>query len=165
MTPRSNSVEDCLFHFRQWSRRRLANQLLKALDAKHLFEAVEHLDEPIGVKNQTVAGREFYFVRGRGRSKLGQATKDAVPRTKHAENAIRDEYRRGMASTGKTHAVPELTKTRCGHGEVEIFLCEPITHKLVEAVQQGDRPSPTFQGMEGFGVDAAGHESRANSVP
>lgn len=46
MTPRSNSVEDCLLHFRQWSRRRLANQLLKAVYAKHFLVAVEHLDEP-----------------------------------------------------------------------------------------------------------------------
>ena len=63
MTPRSNSLDDRLFHFLQSSRRRLANQLLKALDAKHFFEAVEYLDESIRVENQMVAGREFYFVR------------------------------------------------------------------------------------------------------
>jgi hypothetical protein len=153
VTPRSNSLEDRLFHFRQWSRRRLANQLLKALDAKHFFEAVEHLDESVRVENQTVAGREFYFVRGRGRSKLGQATKDSVPRTQQVESAIRDEHCWGMASSGK-HAVPELTKTRSGHGEVEISLCEPITDKRVEALQQGARSGFTFQGMQGFRVAA-----------
>ena len=56
-------------------------------------------DEPIRVENQTVAGRELYFVRGRGRSKLGQATKDGVPRTKQAESTIRDAFAAFLGSS------------------------------------------------------------------
>ena len=56
VTPRSNSVEDCLFHFRQWSRRGLASNFLEALDAKHFSEAVENLEESIGVENRAVTG-------------------------------------------------------------------------------------------------------------
>ena len=58
MTPRSNSVEDCLLHFRKWSRPRLPDQLLKAVYAKHFPVAVEHLDEPVRVEKQPIAGRE-----------------------------------------------------------------------------------------------------------
>ena len=51
VAPRGRAVEDYLFHFGKWSGSRLADQLLKAVDAKHVAPTVEDLYQAIRVQH------------------------------------------------------------------------------------------------------------------
>ena len=138
--------------------------LLKALNAKHVFGPVEHFDEPIGVENQTVAGRELDFRHRLRRRKPGEITEDTVLRIEQTQRALRDEYCWRMGRGRKSHAAAALTKTCCGHGEVKTFLWDAIMHEVVEALQQTARLSLTFQRMKCFRVDAIGHQGRTYAM-
>lgn len=89
--PRRDVIQNGLFHFRKCSRGRLADQLFESRNAEHVAATVEHLDEPIGVENQTVAGRKFDFFGRRRLRGLGEATEDASARLEQANGAVGHE--------------------------------------------------------------------------
>ena len=49
--------ENRLFHFGKSSHRRLTDNLFKSLNTEHVSGPIEHLDEPIGVENHSIAGK------------------------------------------------------------------------------------------------------------
>ena len=164
VAPRGRALEDGLFHFGKCSCGRLADQLLKALNAEHVLGPVKHFDEPIGVENQTVAGRELDFRHRLRRRKLGEITEDTVLRIEQTQRALRDEYCWRLAGGRKGHAASALTKTGCGHGEIKTVLRDAIMYEVVEALQQTAGLSLTFQRMKCFRVDAVGHQSRRDTM-
>ena len=58
---------------------RFEDQRFKAFDAEHVVEAVEDLDQSVGVENQTVPLGQFNFVYLLRRRNLGKTTEYPVP--------------------------------------------------------------------------------------
>ena len=58
VSPGGEAIENRLFHFGKSSRRRLTDNLFKSLNTEHVSGPIEHLDEPIGVENHSIAGRK-----------------------------------------------------------------------------------------------------------
>src|SRR5215469_8684628 len=56
MSPASHAVQDCLLTFMNRQPVRFEDQSFKAFDPEHVVEVVKNLDEPVGVKNQTITG-------------------------------------------------------------------------------------------------------------
>ena len=80
--------ENRLFHFGKSSHRRLTDNLFKSLNTEHVSGPIEHLDEPIGVENHSIAGRKFDLFGRRGLRGLDEATEDASARLEQADGAV-----------------------------------------------------------------------------
>jgi hypothetical protein len=70
---------------------------LRLSKAEHVSGPVKHLDEPVGVENQTVAGRKFELFGRCGLRGLGEAAEDASVRCEKADGAVGDENRWWLA--------------------------------------------------------------------
>ena len=57
MPPGGHPVKNRPLHLRQSQLRRPEDQVFQTTLTEHLVETVEHLDEPIGVENETVPGQ------------------------------------------------------------------------------------------------------------
>src|SRR5215469_723836 len=113
----------------------IGGPILPDLDAEHFIPFIEDLDEPIGVKNQAVAGGQVNFVRAFRRSRIGETTEDAALRIESTEAAIRDQHCWRVPCGGKRYTTTAPDKTTCCHREVKAVRCYAIVYELVKASQ------------------------------
>jgi hypothetical protein len=102
--------ENRLFHFGKSSHRRLTDSLFKSLNTEHVSGPIEHLDEPIGVENHSIAGRKFDLFGRRGLRALDEATEDASARLEQADGAVGDEKGWWLATAAKVIRRPSSVK-------------------------------------------------------
>ena len=66
-------------------------QSFQVLNTEHVSGPIEHLDEPIGVENHSIARRKFDLFGRRGLRGLDEATEDASAKLEQADGAVGDK--------------------------------------------------------------------------
>src|SRR6266566_2949793 len=162
--PGGHPIKNRPLHLRQSQLRRTEDQVFQTTLTEHLIETVEHLDEPIGVENETVPGQEFNLFRWLELRQFGKPTKNAGSRFKKAESAIGNKHGWRLSCRGKTHPATALSKASSGHRKIETVDGEVIMHEIMKALQQGIRLGFAFECVDSFGIDTVCHERRTYPV-
>ncbi len=107
LPPRSDAIENTLFHLLGCQGRCLPDVFLEAGDAEHFSATVKYFSNPVGIKEDAVVRLELHFQRSRDIHSVRQRTQNHTPGLKRQRTLpTTREHCRGMASSGKDHAAP-----------------------------------------------------------